>query len=289
MKNINIILSAVVLMAVALTSCSDYKEKSVSLKNETDSLSYAFGYSNGKILKDYHLNNDSTGEGFKSLMQGIEDALKEKTDDNEQIAAVVEMGKAIGTQLSTSENFYGDSTITVDFKLIRQGLINGISTFEDAMTAQDAQEYFNNTMEAIQEAKLEKEFGANKNAGISYLKENGAKEGVITTASGLQYKVVNPGKKNAPAPAATDRVKVHYHGTLIDGAVFDSSVERGEPAEFALNQVIRGWTEGLQLMPVGSKYIFYVPQELAYGAQNQGSILPYSTLIFEVELLEILK
>lgn len=289
MKKINIILSAVILMAVAFSSCSDYKAKSVNLKSETDSLSYAFGYSNGKILKDYHLNNDSTGEGFKSLMQGIEDALNEKTDDNEQVAGVVEMGKAIGTQLRTSENFYGDSTITVNFKLIRQGLINGISKFEDQMTTQVAQDYFNNTMQAIQEAKLEKDFKANKEAGIAFLKQNSTKAGVVTTASGLQYLVVNPGKKNAPTPAETDRVKVHYHGTLIDGTVFDSSVQRGSPAEFGLNQVIKGWTEGLQLMPVGSKYILYVPQELAYGAQNQGTIQPFSTLIFEVELLEILK
>ncbi len=276
-------------MAVALTSCTDYKASSVKLKTETDSLSYAFGYSNGKILKEYHLNNDSTGEGFKSLMKGIEDALKEKTEDNEQVAGVIEMGKAIGTQLRTTENFFGDSTITTDFKLIRQGLINGISKFEGGMTAQAAQEYFNNTMKTIQEAKLEKDFKANKDAGIAFLKENGSKEGVVTTASGLQYKVVTPGKINAPTPAETDSVKVHYHGTLIDGTVFDSSVDRGSPAEFGLNQVIKGWTEGLQLMPVGSKYILYVPQELAYGAQNQGTIQPFSTLIFEVELLEILK
>jgi len=289
MKKINIILSAVILMAVAFSSCTEYKAKSVKLKTELDSLSYAFGYSNGKILKDYHLNNDSTGEGFKSLMKGIEDALNEKTDDNEQIAGVTEMGKAIGNQLRTTENFFGDSTITTNYKLIRQGLINGISKFEDGMTAQDAQEYFNNTMQSLQEARIEQDFKANKEAGIAFLKENGAKEDVMTTASGLQYKVVTPGKRNAATPAATDRVKVHYHGTLIDGTVFDSSVQRGEPAEFILNQVIKGWTEGLQLMPVGSKYILYVPQELAYGVQNQGTIQPYSTLIFEVELLEILK
>jgi len=289
MKNIKFILGAVVLMAVALSSCSDYKEKSVTLKNEIDSLSYAFGYTNGKILKDYHLNNDTTGEGFKSLMQGIEDALKEKTADNDQVAGVIEMGKAIGTQLRTTENFYGDSSILVDFKLIRQGLINGISTFEDRMTAQVAQEYFNKTMQSIQESRLEKDFKANKDAGIAFLKDNATKEGVLTTASGLQYKIVNPGKKNAPMPTETDRVKVHYHGTLLDGTVFDSSVQRGTPAEFGVTQVIPGWVEGLQLMPVGSKFMFYIPQELAYGAQNQGAIQPFSALIFEVELLEILK
>ncbi|MBR1996526.1 MAG: FKBP-type peptidyl-prolyl cis-trans isomerase, partial [Paludibacteraceae bacterium] len=110
---------------------------------------------------------------------------------------------------------------------------------------------------------------------------------VTTTESGLQYEVLKMGK--GKKPAATDRVKVHYHGTLIDGTVFDSSVDRGEPIVFGLNQVIKGWTEGVQLMPVGSKFRFYIPQELGYGAQNAGSIPPYSTLIFEVELLGIEK
>ena len=107
------------------------------------------------------------------------------------------------------------------------------------------------------------------------------------TESGLQYEVIKMGK--GPKPGPTDRVKVHYHGTLIDGTVFDSSVNRGEPIVFGLNQVIRGWTEGVQLMPVGSKFRFFIPQELGYGASQAGSIPPYSTLIFEVELLGIEK
>jgi FKBP-type peptidyl-prolyl cis-trans isomerase FklB len=130
-------------------------------------------------------------------------------------------------------------------------------------------------------------YGSVKEDGEKFLAENALKEGVKVTESGLQYEVLKMarGKK----PAATDRVKVHYHGTLIDGTVFDSSVERGEPTSFGLNQVIKGWTEGLQLMPVGSKFRFYIPQELGYGAQQAGSIPPYSTLIFEVELLGIEK
>ncbi|HEY8405229.1 MAG TPA: FKBP-type peptidyl-prolyl cis-trans isomerase, partial [Flavobacteriales bacterium] len=118
-----------------------------------------------------------------------------------------------------------------------------------------------------------------------FLEENKMKDGVQTTPSGLQYKVIHEG--NGPKPAATDIVEVHYHGTLIDGTVFDSSVERGEPIRFPLNQVIPGWTEGLQLMSKGSKYILYVPENLAYGPRSMGSIKPYSTLIFEVELLDI--
>jgi len=142
-------------------------------------------------------------------------------------------------------------------------------------------------MEALQAKKMEAQYNDNKVAGQNFLAENAKKEGVITTASGLQYEVIKKG--NGPLPKDTDKVKVHYHGTLVDGTVFDSSVDRGQPAEFGVTQVIKGWVEGLQLMPVGSKYKFYIPQELAYGSQSQGQIKPFSTLIFEVELLEIVK
>lgn len=137
--------------------------------------------------------------------------------------------------------------------------------------------------------KMEEEYGAVKEEGIKFLEENKSKEGVQTTESGLQYIVLKEG--SGDTPKNTSRVKVHYHGTLLDGTVFDSSVEKGEPAMFYANQVIKGWTEGLQLMKVGSKYKFFVPQELAYGASPRqgGKIRPFDALIFEVELLEIVK
>ncbi len=124
--------------------------------------------------------------------------------------------------------------------------------------------------------------------GDSFLQSNKSKPGVVVTASGLQYKVVKMGTGAKPLP--TDVVKVHYTGTLIDGTKFDSSIDRGQPAQFQLNGVIKGWIEGLQLMPVGSKFILYIPADLAYGpAQASEIIKPYSTLIFEVELLDIVK
>ena len=123
-------------------------------------------------------------------------------------------------------------------------------------------------------------------AGKVFLEANGKKEGVTTTASGLQYKVIQPG--SGAQPKATDTVKVHYKGTFLDGKTFDSSYDRGEPISFRLNQVIAGWTEGVQLMPVGATYEFYIPSNLAYGERGAGGVIPpNSTLIFVVELLDI--
>ncbi|PHS71685.1 MAG: peptidylprolyl isomerase [Cycloclasticus sp.] len=126
----------------------------------------------------------------------------------------------------------------------------------------------------------------NLQVGADFLEENKSKDGVITTESGLQYQVINNGAGDIH-PKATDKVTVHYHGTLIDGTVFDSSVDRGEPATFPLNRVIKGWAEGLQLMVVGEKTRFYIPSNLAYGKQSAGKIQGGSTLIFDVELLAI--
>jgi len=133
----------------------------------------------------------------------------------------------------------------------------------------------------------EQKFGKNKEDGEAFLNENAKKEGVNVTDSGLQYEVIEAGEGETPGP--TSQVTVHYHGTLIDGTVFDSSKERGEPATFGVNQVIKGWTEALQLMPKGAKYRLYIPEHLAYGASPHpgGPIEPHMALIFDVELLEM--
>jgi FKBP-type peptidyl-prolyl cis-trans isomerase FklB len=158
-----------------------------------------------------------------------------------------------------------------------------------------ARGYILSFMNARQHAKQLQDAAVNKDKyrsliqqGDSFLQKNKENPGVIVTPSGLQYKVVKMG--TGPKPVPTDKVKVHYTGTLINGTKFDSSVDRGQPAEFVLNGVIKGWVEGLQLMPVGSKFILYLPAELAYGSQQASEIIkPYSTLIFEVELLDIAK
>lgn len=141
-------------------------------------------------------------------------------------------------------------------------------------------------MQAQKAKENAKKFEGNIAEGKKFLDENKKRASVVTTASGLQYEVLKPG--TGAKPKATDRVTVHYHGTLLDGSIFDSSVNRGQPATFGVTQVIQGWVEGLQLMPLGAKYKFFIPYDLGYGDQGAGDdIGPYSTLVFEVELLKI--
>lgn len=159
-------------------------------------------------------------------------------------------------------------------------ILNGQTTLMDPNAANAyIQGYFQN--------ESMKKGAANKAVGDKFLAENKTKAGVVTLPSGLQYSVMKEG--TGVKPASSDKVKVHYHGTLIDGSVFDSSVERGQPAEFGVTQVIQGWVEALQLMPVGSKWKLFIPSNLAYGPQGPPSIGPNQVLIFEVELLDIVK
>jgi FKBP-type peptidyl-prolyl cis-trans isomerase len=139
-----------------------------------------------------------------------------------------------------------------------------------------------------QQDKMNAEVAAAQEAGMNFLVDNGQRAEVTTTASGLQYEILEEGEAGASMPAASDTVTVHYHGTLVDGTVFDSSVERGDPTSFPLNGVIPGWTEGVQLMKVGDKFRFFIPPQLAYGETGAGGVIgPNATLIFDVELLEI--
>lgn len=167
-----------------------------------------------------------------------------------------------------------------DFAQAVADVLNGNET---AITHNEAREIVNKYFEEL-EAKMNAE---NLEKGKVFLEENAKKEGVITLPSGLQYQVINEG--TGKKPNATDKVKCHYEGTLIDGTLFDSSIKRGQPAVFGVNQVIRGWVEALQLMSEGAKWRLFIPSELGYGAQQAGELIPpHSTLIFEVELIEVL-
>ena len=254
------------------------KVKAVTLENLNDSVNYAFGYLNGNEVSQYVFALDSTGEMRKEFIAYINKGLASKVNNPQ----VVNMGEQIGKSIKAQEEqgLIGEPSLATDFALIKQGFINGLLGYEEQMNGEAAGEYIQNTMNTIK-------YGNTKEEGEQFLAENALREGVITTPSGLQYEVLKMGK--GKKPKATDKVKVHYHGTLTNGTVFDSSVERGEPITFGLTQVIAGWTEALQLMPVGSKFKLYIPQQLGYGSQQAGSIPPYSTLIFEVELLGIEK
>lgn len=184
--------------------------------------------------------------------------------------------------ISLGANLKNNGFESLDYEKLALGMQDLMDGKSLKMSIQEAQTIINQYFQQIQE----KAHAATIEAGKAFLAENAKRPEIITTASGLQYEVLNEGK--GEKPAASDRVEVHYHGTLLTGEVFDSSVNRGEPATFGVTQVISGWVEALQLMPVGSKWKLYIPSDLAYGAQGAGqSIGPHTTLIFEVELLAI--
>lgn len=188
------------------------------------------------------------------------------------------LGLSLGSNLQSS----GISGINVE--KLAKGIKDVLEQNKTEISFEEAQsvinEYFEKLQSSVGEQALEE--------GKAFLAENGKREGIVTLPSGLQYEIVTKG--NGAVPKASDKVKVHYHGTLISGQVFDSSVRRGEPATFGVTQVIQGWIEALQLMPVGSKWKLFIPSNLAYGKQGAGqSIGPNTALIFEVELLDIVK
>jgi FKBP-type peptidyl-prolyl cis-trans isomerase FklB len=287
MKKLNIFMAVAVVAAFAFSSCNSNKAKLPTLKTQLDSLNYAFGLANGDGIKNYYIKGDSAKKSIAALLDGMNEGMKGKVEKGS--TEMSDLGSKIGSSLKDQQKggLMGDSTLKVDIKLIKQGLINGLRGSKVQMTPKEAQEYLQKTMTVLQSKKMEKLYGANKTAGEKFLDANSKKPGVKTTADGLQYEVIKQG--NGPIPTDTNHVKVNYHGTLIDGTVFDSSVDRKQPIVFQVNQVIKGWTEALKLMPVGSKYKLYIPQELAYASADRGKIKPFSMLIFEVELISIEK
>jgi len=189
-----------------------------------------------------------------------------------------------------AQNFKSQK-VTLNPEMVAKGFASVTNGGNLLISEQECQAIMNNFMMKNQQAQVAeqaKQFEPNRIEGEKFLAENKTKDSVNTTASGLQYKIIKLG--DGPKPSASDKVKVHYHGTLINGEIFDSSVQRGEPVSFPVSGVIPGWVEALQLMPVGSKFKLFIPQDLAYGIRSAGpSIKPYSALVFEVELIAIEK
>ncbi|HBG56661.1 MAG TPA: hypothetical protein DDX07_01470 [Porphyromonadaceae bacterium] len=244
-----------------------------------------------KIDSVNKINAPKLNDFIKGLTEGM----------NQKEKSAYANGLSIGVQFSqqmlpqfNSMLFGSDSTKKVNNDQILAGLISVLKNQQLAISKMEANGLIQSEVEkaqaaetARQEEELKSQYKDSIAVGDAYMAENAKREGVITLPSGLQYEILRSG--NGPLPTDTDQVKVHYHGTLINGTVFDSSVDRGEPAIFGVTQVIPGWTEALKLMPVGSKWRLYIPYDLAYGSTDRGTIKPFSNLIFDVELLGIEK
>ena len=276
--------------AVMMFACGNGTPKA-SLKSDVDTVSYAIGMAQTQGLKDYlvgRLGIDTTymDDFIKGLNEGANAG-----DDKKKAAyyAGIQIGQQISNQMVKGINhelFGDDSTKTISLKNFMAGFVAGTTGKGGLMTVDSAQQVAQEMMRTIKAKSMEKEFGPNKEAGEKYLAANAKKEGVKTFEDGVQYKVIKEG--TGALPKDTSLVKVHYEGKTIEGKVFDSSYERGKPAEFRANQVIKGWTEALVHMPAGSIWEVYIPQELAYGERQQGAdIKPFSALIFKIELIEV--
>jgi FKBP-type peptidyl-prolyl cis-trans isomerase FklB len=281
---------AVALAAISFASCTAQAPKA-EFKNEIDSLSYMFGVANTQGL-DYYISGqlgvDTTY--MADFIAGVVAGVSQNTPKDVAYNAGLQIGQQITGRIIEGINnqlFAGDSTQALNQDNFIAGFVSALKKKPGMVTPEEASAYVQTHADAIKAKALEAKYGENKAAGEKFLAENAKKEGVKTTESGLQYKVIKEGK--GAIPTETSTVKVHYKGTLVDGTEFDSSYNRNEPTSFRANQVIKGWTEALTMMPVGSKWELYIPQELAYGTRETGDIKPFSTLIFEVELLEVVQ
>lgn len=257
---------------------------------DVKTFSYLIGRLNTEGLAEYLARQK--GVDTKYMAQFIEGFGKtELTEADLQAKARIagteireDVSKRVMPNISKQMN---DSVDLLDHEEFLRGFMEGLMGTEPAISSDSAVKIVDKQMKYYQESMMERKYGPNRKAGEEFLKANLKNKDVQQTASGLQYKVITKGE--GPIPTNTQRVKVHYEGRLIDGKVFDSSYKRGQPATFGVNQVIKGWTEALTMMPAGSKWELYIPQELAYGAREQKEIPAFSCLIFTVELLEVVK
>lgn len=276
----------------AATKVKKGKKAAVVEKVDTipmSDFSYAFGIAQTNGLKNYLAQRMGVEEAYmEDFLKGFDKAEMDEADKREKARqAGIEIRQQVMNQIMPQINRQiNDSIDLLDKARFVEGFraaLAGTAT----LTADSAQAVASKQMDYYNSVKMEAKYGQNRRDGEAFLKANAKKDSVVTAKSGLQYKILTAG--TGAVPTATQKVKVNYEGKLIDGTVFDSSYKRKQPATFACNQVIKGWTEALTMMPVGSKWEIYIPQELGYGAREAGKIPPFSTLIFTVELLEIVE
>ena len=297
-----ILFIALALLASASFSTVDAKKKkdkkqtavvapAAELKNGSDSLSYAAGMSITNGLIPYLVQQQGVDTAYMAdFVAGFKEAIAAANDARQKarMAGIDIASQITQRMLPGMEKEFTDTPDSILHDLFFRGFSDALLGDTATMKQEDAEELFRVKQQTNKAAKDEKLYGSNREAGRKFLAENKLKEGVITTPSGLQYKVLTKGE--GAVPQRTDKVKVHYEGRLVDGTVFDASAKHGsEPASFRADQVIKGWTEALTMMPVGSKWQLYIPYDLAYGERNMGNIKPYSALIFDVELVDIVK
>lgn len=292
---------ALAVMAGALLNTADAKKKKeakkaaeveavkpLELNSSSDTLSYAAGMMLTDGLIPYLKQTGVDTAYMAKFIEGFETVTN--AGDNPEMKAYVagmEIANRMKEQmLGRMKSELKDAPDSIIDAIAYRGFVDGLTSNTAVYDTKRASEMFKLKFEAAKKAKEEKLYGPNRETGKAFLAENAKKDSVITLPSGLQYKELVKG--NGEVPKATDKVLVNYEGRLIDGTVFDASKKHGDkPAEFKPSQVIKGWTEALTMMPVGSKWELYIPYELAYGDRNTGSIKPYSTLIFTVELVGI--
>jgi len=257
-----------------------------------DTFSYAFGKANTMGLKEYLVQRMGIDTTYMAdFLDGFDAG--EMTESDKRMKARLS-GMEIRSQVENqiipqATKQINDTVDLMNHQMFIAGFRSGISGQNDIMpiSMDSTQTLVRKQLDYYHAQLMEAKYGANRVAGEEFLKANAKKDSVKTTPSGLQYKILTQG--TGDVPTASQKVKVNYRGTLIDGTEFDSSYKRKQPATFGCNQVIKGWTEALTMMPVGSKWQLFIPQELAYGSRESGKIPPFSMLIFEVELLEIVK
>ena len=284
-------MAALAIVAAGMVSCGKSTPKA-NLKSDVDTLSYAIGMAQTQGLKEYLVERmDVDTTYMKEFIKGLNEGAN-AGDDKKKAAyyAGIQIGQQISNIMMKNINrevFGNDSTKTISLKNFMAGFVSGVTGKNGLMTAEQASMTAQSKMQQMKAEQMMKQYGPNKEKGEKFLAENAKKEGVKTLPSGVQYKVIKEG--TGAIPADTSKVKVNYEGRTIEGKVFDSSYKRYQPLTLRCNQTIKGWTDAMVHMPVGSVWEVYIPQNLAYGEREQGDIKPFSVLIFKIELLGIEK